>query len=386
MAVANCRYFSGYKPCGKNAECSSQCPKQNLIQQRILIVHLGALGAVVRSTSLLASIKRKYPNSHLTWVTDAPAHKLIENHPSLDRVLTTSHDDMLQLRAMNFDVAFVIDKSLKAAGVLANTTAREVFGFKADPATNTIAPATTEAEYLWSLGLSNAKKFFENQKPETELMIEALALGKYLRDDYDLPLTEAEIRESSLRQKAWRKRDQIVIGLNTGCSSVIPFKKWTVEYHRELILDLLECGYKNIVLLGGPEDTERNERIGYNLPVIQSATASGLRDGLVSMNACDLVVSGDSLGLHMAIALKKYTVAWFGPTCAHEIDLFERGVKLQAEVSCSPCWKRICDQKSMCYDQVPRTAVLAAVQAGERWIQNSPRSSLSKPPSLEISV
>ena len=45
------------------------------------------------------------------------------------------------------------------------------------------------------------------------------------------------------------------------------------------------------------------------------------------MNACDIVVSGDSLGMHMAIGLKKWVVAWFGPTCHQEIDLYDRGAK-----------------------------------------------------------
>ena len=386
MPVSNCRFFTGYKPCGRNDECSPDCTKQDLIRHRVLIVHLGALGAVVRSTALLAAIHRKYPGAHLTWVTDSPAHKLLLNHPRVDRVLTTASEDLLQLAAQKFEVAFVIDKSLKAAGVLAQTQADQVFGFRVDSSTNTIVPANPEAEYLWSLGLSNSKKFFENKRPETSLMTEALVLGADRGDDYDLPLTAQEQRESEARKKIWRKRDQIVIGLNTGCSPVIPYKKWTVEYHRELILDLLEIGYKNIVLLGGPEDSERNERIGYNLPVIQSATTAGLRDGLISVAACDVVVTGDSLGMHMAIATKAYTIAWFGPTCDHEIELYGRGEKLQAQVGCSPCWKRICDQKSMCYDQVPRHAVLTAVQNGERWIQKSPQSSLSKPPFSEISA
>ena len=32
--------------------------------------------------------------------------------------------------------------------------------------------------------------------------------------------------------------------------------------------------------------------------------------------------------MHMAIALRKHAVAWFGPTSAPEIDLYNRGVKL----------------------------------------------------------
>ena len=53
------------------------------------------------------------------------------------------------------------------------------------------------------------------------------------------------------------------------------------------------------------------------------------------MNRCDVVISGDSLGMHMAIALSKHVVAWFGPTSPQEIDLYDRGVKLLADRLCT---------------------------------------------------
>ena len=77
--MIHCRHFNGYKPCGKHELCDNLCPSMDIPVARILIVHLEALGAVVRSTSLLAAIKRQYPSSHITWVTQAPAHHLLKN-------------------------------------------------------------------------------------------------------------------------------------------------------------------------------------------------------------------------------------------------------------------------------------------------------------------
>ncbi|HWU44412.1 MAG TPA: hypothetical protein VN132_13270, partial [Bdellovibrio sp.] len=102
MAMIDCRYFSGYKPCSKNEICDSSCAHKDVPHLSLLIIHLGALGAVVRSTSLLKAIKRKYPSSMITWVTDAPAHRLLQGHPAIDRVLTTSSEDLLQLAALEF--------------------------------------------------------------------------------------------------------------------------------------------------------------------------------------------------------------------------------------------------------------------------------------------
>ncbi|UOF02405.1 glycosyltransferase family 9 protein [Bdellovibrio reynosensis] len=364
MAITACRHFSGYKPCAKNSSCDSLCPSKDIPQSSLLIVHLGALGAVVRSTSLLKAIKRKFPQSMITWVTDAPAHHLLKNHPGIDRVLTTAESDLLQLSALEFEAAFVIDKSLKAAGVLKKTTVDFIYGFVNDPRTGAILPATSAADELWSLGLDNHKKFFVNVKPETQLMIEALELGGYQRDEYWLPLTESEESQAQNRRAHWLEKKEILIGLNTGCSNVIAHKKWTVEYYR-LLIKQIHKAHPNaaIVLLGGPEDTERNQAIAQDLNVISSETQSGLRDGLVSIAACDVVVTGDSLGMHMAISQKKQVIAWFGPTCAHEIDLYDRGFKILTKSPCSPCWKRTCEKSIMCYDQVSLEEVLHALKS-----------------------
>ena len=76
QAQTDCRFFSGYKPCGKNDICSSRCPFKESAEPRILIVHLEALGAVLRATVILRALKRKWPAAHITWVTNPGAAAL----------------------------------------------------------------------------------------------------------------------------------------------------------------------------------------------------------------------------------------------------------------------------------------------------------------------
>lgn len=344
----------------------------------------------MRSTALLPAIHRRFPKARLTWVTDAPSHQLLKHHPLVDRVLTTSTEDLLTLSTYEFDAAFVIDKNAKAAGVLKQTHADLVYGFQINAATQSIEPATPAATELWQIGLSNHQKFFVNKKSEIQLTHEALELGPYLREDYHLALSHDEKSEVENRRRDWQvgrgATSKIILGINTGCSYVIPYKKLSVEFQRDLIKKLAQDSRYQIVLLGGPEDKVRNERIAYGLPVIQSSTTRGLRDGLISVAACDMVLTGDSLGMHMAIAMKKWVVAWFGPTCAHEIDLFDRGVSLKSSAPCSPCWKRSCSKPVMCYDLVSKEEVFQALRKGEHWLESQQENtSSSKLPLSEIS-
>ena len=248
-------------------------------------------------------------------------------------------------------------------GLLAQTRTDLIFGFCSEPTTGAILPATPAARELWEIGLSDQKKFYQNKKPETQLIHEALELGPWIRDEYHLTMTSAEQREAELRHAQWAKPGQLVVGVNTGCSNVIPYKKLGLDSHRQLVRRLNEELGVQVVLLGGKEDELRNQRIAQGLNCIQSPTGAGLRDGIVSVAACDIVVTGDSLGLHLAIALKKWTVAWFGPTCAHEIDLYDNGIAVMTEASCSPCWKRSCSRTPMCHDLVSVDKLISGVQA-----------------------
>ena len=209
-------------------------------------------------------------------------------------------------------------------------------------------------------------------------MIEAFELGPFKRDEYVLSLTENEKHQMRERRQHWLNGKKLLVGINTGCSPTIPYKKFTEEGHQQLVRKMLSLDEVRVVLLGGGSETASNLRIAAGLDVITSPTEAGLRDGAISIAACDIVISGDSLGMHMGIALKKWVVAWFGPTCAHEIDLYGRGRRVLSQVSCSPCWKRACQKSVMCYDRVDFDHLVHAVEEGIQWLTSSYKQPISE--------
>jgi ADP-heptose:LPS heptosyltransferase len=111
-----------------------------------------------------------------------------------------------------------------------------------------------------------------------------------------------------------------------------------------------------VALLGGREDTERQAQMKLafaNDPrVVNTPTTEGLRSGMLWMATADMILSGCSLGMHIAIALKKHVIAWFGVSCLQEVDLYDRGVRIQSDVACSPCWRKSCNNEPKCYERV----------------------------------
>ena len=355
----DCRHFNGYKPCRKNDNCDRSCPHFSFVNEVIVVIHLGALGAVLRSTSLLRSLHRKHPHARLIWVTEKSAMPLLQENSLIDRVVSV--DELIDIECLEFSTSYVIDKSPRAIGVSRRLKAHSRKGFRLHPINSAILPEDADAEYLWLLGLNDHEKFFVNNKPEQQLTAEALSLP-YRRDSYILNLTESEKRKALDLRSQWSQGSLPIIGINTGCSKTLPAKKLSVETHRKICKELLSLGYSVVLLGGGPEDQQRNQEIAVGLDVIQSNTMGGIREGAIAMQATDVVLSGDSLGMHMAIALNKRIVAWFGPTCSHEIDLYELGQKIEAPVPCSPCWKKTCGfGDRMCFDQISVDVVVRAL-------------------------
>jgi heptosyltransferase-2 len=81
--------------------------------------------------------------------------------------------------------------------------------------------------------------------------------------------------------------------------------------------------------------------------------------GLV--NLCDLVVTGDTTALHLAVGLRKKVVALFGPTCAQEIELYGRGEKIVSLLTCAPCYRRSCSRSPNCMEAISVEEVLRTI-------------------------
>ena len=138
-----------------------------------------------------------------------------------------------------------------------------------------------------------------------------------------------------------------------------------IEQHVSLINTLSALPGVRCVLVGGPEDTMRNAEIGRQVGerVINTPTTEGLRRGLCYINICDVIISGDSFGMHAAIAMKKHVIVWFGVSCWTEIDLFERGEKLIPQgLECSPCWKRECPYNLECIQMIDLEKIVKSVR------------------------
>ncbi len=100
------------------------------------------------------------------------------------------------------------------------------------------------------------------------------------------------------------------------------------------------------------------------------------------VSSCRVIVTNDSLGLHLAIALGKKVCALFGPTPSEEVFLYGRGQKIIFEVPsqyhCLPCSKPHCFQPISCtqFAQVKQVQNVVVEALGRKATQDARETDL----------
>lgn len=374
--IPKCKNFSGYKPCFPYYNClENGCKENNPIGKKILIINLDAMGDVIMTTAQLQGLKRKYPESTIYWITLKNAFPLLLHNPLIDYPLEWNFENILFLQQMEFDLVLNADKSQRSCALHKSIKAKEKYGFTLNE-DGKIAPENSYADYNYLLGVDDYLKFRVNQKTGQEILAETWN-NDYRRDKYILNLTEEEKNfVNDYRTKILDNPNQTIVGFNTGCSNLYPNKKMTIEQHIYLINELSKFPQYKLVLLGGPEDTDRNQKIKEAVgdKVIFTPTNEGLRKGLCYIDVCDVVITGDSFGMHASIGLGKYVIVWFGVSCWTEIDLYDYGKKFyQEDLECSPCWKKVCPYNLECIERIDLNGMIEEVHKFHDEIKNAAR-------------
>jgi len=301
---------------------------------KILIIKLGysetldpeisnrpSLGDVLRTTVLLHAFKR----DHVTWLVDEKAYPLLEGNEFINRILIFDLVSVLQLRAEKFDTVINFEKVPGICALTSEIKAWRYFGFRFDDEKGR-ALAYDKAERVLSLCLNPDKK-----KKNTTYWQQALMemIGKKWKGE-----------EYVLGYKP-QSRIKYDIGFNYAVGGKWPNKAWPEEKWLELEGRLVSK---------------------YKFSLQQGQT--DIRKYVEWLNSCNLIVTNDSLGLHIALALKKKVVAIFGPTPHRDIYFYNRGIAVlpEGDFPCLPCLSPVCSHKSFCMKSISAKMVERAVE------------------------
>ena len=310
----DCRSFNSQYACdvlaAENYKDCSECKFYDPFAKKVLLIKLGAMGDVLRTTPLLPLIKKKYPNCHLTWLVKEESRELLKTNKEIDRVLPYSYLNILRLQQEKFDILINLEISAEAT-LLANTVkAKEKLGYYFHESGNP-SPFNKASEFYLNRVYSNQINK-ANRKTYQEMMAEIAELN-YEKLPYALSATE-EYSESFSQMHGLTKKDKL-LGINIGSSKRWPSKAWHPDLVLEFSKRMSKEGYK-ILLLGGPEEQESLPMLHRKLskervPAMTNNPENTLQQFLSLVNRCNILVTADSLALHIAIGLKKTSLSPF---------------------------------------------------------------------------
>lgn len=360
----DCKHFPGDRPCNpskfENKKCDD-CEYYSPIKFKILIIKLDAVGDVLRTTSILHALKEKYPSSHIAWLTRNNAKDIFINNKFVDEVLLLeSHNLNARLTIENFDLIINPDASKVSSSLAAFCSAKVKKGYGLSHL-GQVTPYNNEAiEWLEMGAFDEFKK--RNHKTYQQIIHEIAEL-EYKKGEIIINLTEEELQfKDSFYLKHNLERFKVILGLNTGASKRWQLKQWRFNGFMELISKLQAHKEIGILLFGGADEEQRNLELKKLFPqLIETGSNNSLRQFFSLMDIANIVLTGDTLALHAAAALRKKVICYFGPTSHAEIEDYGRIRKIYPVMECLVCYKPECDFKPNCMDLISSDIIYNAI-------------------------
>lgn len=307
--------------------------------ERILIIKTGwseilheeprsrkcSLGDVFRTTVLL----NLYKNDNVTWLTDEKSKPLLENNSYIKDLISINPNGYVdplvieELKCRIFDTIINLEKDPGLCALVQSIRAWKNYGFRLDSETGIVKAFERSLNVLSLSSKHNLKK--QNKKTAQELLYEIVG-AKWNGEPYILGYKPTT-------------KEKYDVGFNTIVGQKWPSKAWKLENWDSLERLLLSAKFSITRQEKQPEEVLKN-----------------LHSYIDWLNSCKIIVSNDSLGLHLALALNKKVIGIFGSTNAAEVYPYNHSILLTPNKyikrACIPCFESNCKYIFSCINSI----------------------------------
>jgi heptosyltransferase-2 len=310
----------------------------------LLILKTAALGDVLRTTSILPGLRERMPEARIEWVTAPGARDLVEGHAEVAAVHTVDPTDPVAVRTLaqclgerEYEWVLSLDEEALLCELASSLPTRRLSGAYLDGAG---VPAYTKDVAPWfDMGLLSVhgkaaadRLKVANHRSHAELHASMLGIPM---GRPGLPLPSEALARAGRTLGASEGATRI--GLNTGAGGRWVSKQLSVERTAEFagLLRQQLSGPVHFVLLGGMGEAVRNRQLcellrGEGVSFTDPGTENSILDFAALIDGLDLLLTSDSLAMHLAISRETPLVAFFAPTSAAEIELYGLGEKVRS--------------------------------------------------------
>jgi heptosyltransferase-2 len=328
-------------------------------QMKILVVKHGALGDVVRTSYFARPLRTKY-GSDLTlfWVTSQAAAPLLARNPYIDYVVTKFED----ISGERFDTIYSLDDEDEILANVSRLQCGRIIGLYVKAGK---AEYSHDSAPWFDMGLRSR---LGKVQADALKKINSRSHAQIFAQIFGVPPVEPQFWGDALleeRYRLWLNDWRPTIGINPFAGGRWPAKELRAGELTALITSLLKpkgvlSVGGSIVLIGASADRKKNLALAGAISDkrlrVADTDASPLHLAAL-VHELDLMISSDSLAMHLAIAQRVPTVAYFSPTSAAEIDDFGRVVKIVSTSADYCSYVRDADNSTITHDRLLRALV-----------------------------
>ena len=333
---------------------------------RILVLKFGALGDVVRTSYVLPGLHARFgPGTSVTWITAPAALPILRFNPYVSELISSDQCKTKAgasvLGASPFEWVLSLDDEIESCGLATQVQAKRISG--AFVASGEIH-YTEDTSPWFDMGLISrfGKTRADQLKLENERSHDAI-FANMLEVAIQRPTFFNNPTSETLARTMLQSLPRPVAGLNLSAGRRWPGKSLRVEEAISLIDRLNGIG-ATCLLLGGRDDAACLDAIAAkrDIPMIRDLPLdefAGVIRGL------DLLITSDTLALHLAIAQGVPSLSYYAPTSAVEINTFGTGAKV-ASLSSDYCsYRPNADNSTITAERLlPEAQTLLARHAG----------------------
>lgn len=352
--------------------------------KRILIINPFGIGDVLFTTPLIHAIKDAFPGVEIGYLCNRRSYPVLKENPYLDYFFIYERDEFAASRKKSF---FAWLKSLR---VFINGIKAKQFDAALDFSLN-----TQYGFFSWRAGIKErigydykrrgrflTKRLKLSGYQEKHIveyyagLLEFLGISlKYRNLEFFLN-EEDQKRINGLLAKDNIKEDDLLVGIIPGAGKSwgkdAYLKHWPAENFAHLADKIVENYSAKIIIMGDFCEKETAKKaIGmmkYRPLDFSGSTSLGELAALIGRMR--LVIANDGGPLHLAAALGKKTVSFFGPVDPKVYGPYpadeKRHIVLRKNLECSPCYRnfrlRPCRRNKECLAAISVQEALEAVR------------------------
>jgi heptosyltransferase I len=334
----------------------------NLRPRRLLLIKPSALGDVVHSIPVLELLRRRFPDTEISWLVAPAFASLVRHHPAGCEAIEFDRAGRLnagkrgpaawldaaalatRLAARRFDLVIDLQGLLRSALLTAGTLAPVRVGF---------AAAREGAPFAYTHAIES--RGAERHAIERYLDVaEALGCGRG-PVEYRFGVSESD-RAAVGTMLGDDDRPVAVLLPGTNWET----KKWPIEHYAALAAMLERDGLR-VVIAGAADVLPLAGRVPNALNL---ANRTSLLQLVALLKQAALVIANDSGPMHIASALGRPLVTIFGPTNPIRTGPHRRlDTVIRLNIECSPCYSRRCSHTSCMHWLTPANVYEQAMRA-----------------------